>query len=132
MKRTKSKNKGEAFSKKFNLKDKYIKNNDKCVTIETLRKSRASSKVNKILELRSDSDESSCFVSGCSSNNFSASENETKKIKKHNFDKKSTKSGIFDHPSDEVLQIQLWPQSKLQYEYAGSNVKFDQLKLLHI
>ena len=28
-KRSKSKDKGEAFSKTFNLKDKYIKNNDK-------------------------------------------------------------------------------------------------------
>jgi hypothetical protein len=54
----------------------------KNVTIETLRKnpkfkSRASGKVNKILELCSDSDESSCFVNSCSSNNFSDSENET-------------------------------------------------------
>ena len=91
----------------------------KNVTIETLRKnqkfkSRASGKVNKILELCSDSEESSSFVSSCSSNNFSDSENETKKIKKHNSDKKSKTSGIFDHPSDEVAQKQLWPQSKLQ------------------
>jgi hypothetical protein len=38
---------------------------------------------------------------------FSDSENEIKKIKKHNSDKKSKKSGIFDHPSDEVVQKQL-------------------------
>jgi predicted metal-dependent RNase len=36
-KRSKSKDKGEAFSKAFNLKDKYIKNNEKNVTIEILR-----------------------------------------------------------------------------------------------
>ena len=125
-KRSKSKDKGEAFSKIFNLKDKYIKNNEKNVTIETLRKipkyrSRASGKVNKILELCSDSDDSSSFVSSCSSNNFSDSENEIKKIKTHNSDKKSKNS-------DEVVQKQLWPQSKLQYEYAGSNVKFDELQ----
>jgi exonuclease VII large subunit len=61
-KKSKSKDKGEAFGKKFNLKDKYIKNNDK--------------NVNTILELCSDSGESSCFVSSCSRNNFSDSENE--------------------------------------------------------
>ena len=33
---------------------------------------------------------------------------------KNNSDKKSKTSGIFDHPSDEVAQKQLWPQSKLQ------------------
>ena len=33
-KRSKSKDKGDAFSKTFNLKDKYIKNNEKNVTIE--------------------------------------------------------------------------------------------------
>jgi hypothetical protein len=32
---------------------------------------------------------------------------------KNNSDKKSKTSGIFDHPSDEVAQKQLWPQSKL-------------------
>jgi hypothetical protein len=37
-KRSKSKDKGDAFSKTFNLKDKYIKNNEKNVKIETLRK----------------------------------------------------------------------------------------------
>ena len=107
-----SPDKGDAFSKTFNFKDKYIKNNEKNVTIETLRKipkyrSRASGKVNKILKLCSDSDDSSSFVSSCSSNNYSDSENEIKKIKKHNSDKKSKKSGIFDHPSDEVVQKQL-------------------------
>ena len=132
-KRSKSKDKGDAFSKTVNLKDKYIKNNEKNVTIETLTtipkyRSRASGKVIKILELCSDSDDSSSFVSSCSSNNFSDSENEIKKIKKHNSDKKSKKSGIFDHPSDEVVDKQLWPQSKLQYEYAGSNVKFYELQ----
>ena len=129
----KSKDKCEAFSKTFNLKDKYIKNNEKNVTIETLRKiprykSRASGKVNKILELCSNSDDYSSFVSICSSNNLSDSENETKKIKKHTSDKKSKTSGIFHHPSDEVVQKPLWPLSKLQYEYSGSNVKFDELQ----
>ena len=66
-------------------------------------RSRASGKVNKLLELCSDSDDSS-FVSSCSSNNFSDSEKEIKKIKKHNSDKKSKTSGIFVHPSDEVVQ----------------------------
>ena len=27
-----------------------------------------------------------------------------------------------------LLTKHLWPQSKLQYEYAGSNVKFDELQ----
>ena len=115
------------------MKEKYIKNNEKNVTIETLRKipkykSRASGKVNKILELCSDSDDSSSFVSSCSSNNLSDSEKETKKIKKHYTGKKSKTFGIFHHPSDEVVQKQLWPHSKLQYEYAGSIVKFDELQ----
>ena len=68
----------------------------------------------------------SSFVSSCSSNNFSDSEKEIKKIKKHNSYKKSKKSGIFAHPSDEVVQKQLRPQSKLQYEYAGLNIKSDE------
>ena len=51
-KRSKSKDKSDAFSKTFNLKDNYIKNNEKNVTIETLRnipkyRSRASGKVKK-------------------------------------------------------------------------------------
>jgi hypothetical protein len=29
------------------------------------------------------------------------------------------KSGIFDHPTDEVIKEQMWPQSKLQFEYTG-------------
>lgn len=49
----------KAFSKIINMK--YSKNNDNNVTIETLRKniiliSRATSKVNKILESHFDSD----------------------------------------------------------------------------
>lgn len=56
------------------------------------------------------------FVSSCSSNTFSDSENEIKKIKNHNSDKKSKKSGMFDHPSDEFVQKQLSSQYKLQYE----------------
>jgi hypothetical protein len=35
------------------------------------------------------------------------------------------KSGIFYHPSDEVVKKQLWPQSKLQFEYAGFKINFN-------
>jgi hypothetical protein len=31
-------------------------------------------------------------------------------------------SGIYNKLSDEVVKKQLWPQSKLQYEYAGSKI----------
>lgn len=41
---------------------------------------------------------------------------------------KSKKSGIFDHPPDEVKFKQTWPQSKLQFEYAGSKIEFDDLE----
>jgi hypothetical protein len=34
----------------------------------------------------------------------------------------------FDHPSDEVAKKQRWPQSKLQFEYAGSKNNFDDLE----
>jgi hypothetical protein len=46
------------------------------------------------------------------------SDDNTKKAKSKN------ESGIFYHPSDEVLKKQLWPQSKLQFEYAGSKINF--------
>ena len=35
---------------------------------------------------------------------------------------------FFYHPSDEVVKKQLWPQSKLQFEYAGSKINFDDLE----
>jgi len=59
LKRSKSKDNAEAFSKIIIMK--YNKNNDNNVTLETLRQSRrlisrATSKVNKILESYSDSD----------------------------------------------------------------------------
>jgi hypothetical protein len=45
-------------------------------------------------------------------------------IKKYK-SKSKRKSGIYDKPSDEVAKKQLWPQSKLQYEYAGSKMSFE-------
>jgi uncharacterized membrane protein (DUF106 family) len=42
--------------------------------------------------------------------------------------KSKRKSGIYDKPSDEVVKKQLWPQSKLQYEYAGSKMSFEDLE----
>jgi hypothetical protein len=42
--------------------------------------------------------------------------------------KSKRKSGIDDKPSDEVVKKQLWPQSKLQYEYAGSKISFEDLE----
>ena len=53
--------------------------------------------------------------------------NLVKKTKKRKF-KSNKKSGIFDHPSDEVVKKQMWPQSKLQFEYAGSKIDFDDLE----
>jgi hypothetical protein len=53
--------------------------------------------------------------------------NLVKKTKKRKF-KSKMKSGIFDHPSDEVVKKQMWPQSKLQFEYAGSKIYFDDLE----
>lgn len=51
----------------------------------------------------------------------------SKKSKKHKL-KNKIKSGIFYHPSDEVTKKQMWPQSKLQFEYAGSKINFDELE----
>jgi protein-S-isoprenylcysteine O-methyltransferase Ste14 len=48
-----------------------------------------------------------------------SSDNSVKKIKKYK-SKSKRKSGIYDKPSDEVVKKQLWPQSMLHYEYAGS------------
>ena len=53
------------------------------------------------------------------------SDDNTKKSKKQKVRKKS---GIFYHPSDEVVKKQLWPQSKLQFEYAGFKINFDDLE----
>ena len=53
--------------------------------------------------------------------------NLVKKTKKRKF-KSNKKSGIFDHPSDEVVKKQMWPQTKLQFEYVGSNIDFDDLE----
>lgn len=55
------------------------------------------------------------------------SDDNTKKTKKQKA-KRKKKSGIFDHPSDEVVKKQLWPQSKLQFEYAGFKINFDDLE----
>ena len=35
---------------------------------------------------------------------------------------------MFDHPSDEVIKKQMWRQLKLQFEYAGSKINFDELE----
>jgi hypothetical protein len=37
-------------------------------------------------------------------------------------------SGSFDRPSDEVVKKQFWPQAKLQFEYAGSKVSFEDVE----
>ena len=50
------------------------------------------------------------------------------KNKKCKQSKSKKKSGIFDRPSDEVVKKQFWPQAKLQFEYAGSKVSFEDLE----
>ena len=55
------------------------------------------------------------------------SNDNTKKSKKQKA-KSKKKSGIFYHPSDEVVKTQLWPQSKLQFEYAGCKINFDDIE----
>ena len=73
-------------------------------------KTKAKNKVKKILELES-----------------SDTDNSVKKIKKYK-SKSKRKSGIYNKPSDEVVKKQLWPQSKLQYEYGGSKISFEDLE----
>ena len=97
-------------------------------------KTKAKNKVKKILELESSdtNTDSTCnsnnSSSSDSSSSSSSSDNSVKKIKKYK-SKSKRKSGIYDKPSDEVAKKQLWPQSKLQYEYAGSKMSFEDLEL---
>ena len=94
-------------------------------------KTKAKSKVKKILELESSDTDSTCSSSKSSSSDSSSSssrsDNSVKKIKKYK-SKSKPKSGIYDKPSDEVVKKQLWPQSKLQYEYVGSKMSFEDLE----
>jgi hypothetical protein len=77
-----------------------------------------------MLRLESSDTDSTCSSSNSSSSDSSSSssssDNSVKKIKKYK-SKSKRKSVIDDKPSDEVVKKQLWPQSMLQYEYAGSN-----------
>ena len=91
-------------------------------------KSKAESVVKKILVL--DSDDSSSDIDTVDSSSSSDSDDYfvvSKKSKKHK-SKNKKKSGIFYHPSDEVIKKQIWPQSKLQFEYADSKINFDELE----
>ena len=94
-------------------------------------KTKAKNKVKKILELESSDTDITCSSSNSSSSDSSSSSsssnNSVKKIKKYK-SKSQRKSGIYDKPSDEVVKKQLWPQSKLQYEYAGSKISFEDLE----
>lgn len=117
--------------KKKTEKQKGTAKIDDSLNINSLRKcpsikKKAESAVKKILEIDSDdsSDESGDTTSSCESDELSDS---IKKSKRHK-NKSKKKSGIFDHPSDEVVKKQLWPQSKLQFEYAGSKINFDDLE----
>jgi hypothetical protein len=107
----------------------FIKENNK----KNIYKTKAKNKVKKILELESsDTDTDSTYSSSNSSSSdssssSSSSDNSVKKIKKYK-SKSKRKSGIDDKPSDEVVKKQLWPQSKLQYEYAGSKISFEDLE----
>ena len=150
----KEKHKGEFAKVKKNVKNDVVKvkKNIKDVeelTLNKLRsdnviKTKAKNQVKKILELESnDTDTDSTYSSSntdtdstCSSSNSSSSDsssscsssdNSAKKIKKYK-SKSKRKSGIYDKPSDEVVKKQLWPQSKLQYEYAGSKNSFEDLE----
>ena len=128
LKKNDDKTKGEKI-KSVNAK-KSVKIEDSSVNINDLRKcstikAKAESAVKKILELSSDdsSDERSDSSSNADSDDLYVS-----KRSKRNKSKSKKKSGIFDHPSDEVVKKQMWPQSKLQFEYAGSKINFDDLE----
>ena len=91
-------------------------------SLKTLEK-KAEAKVSKILEIDIDSDD-------CSSESSVSDEEPQVQVKAKSKRKagKSKKSGIFDHPPDQVKFKQAWPQSILQFEYAGSKIEFDQLE----
>lgn len=118
------------ISKSVNLK-KSVNVEDSSVDIRKIRKhsnikAKAESTVKKILDLSS-SDVDSSESTSSSSVDSDDSDESGKKTKKRKF-KSKKKSGIFDHPSDEVVKKQMWPQSKLQFEYAGSKINFDELE----
>lgn len=99
------------------------------VNIKDLRKnssikSKAESVVKKILDLDSDDSSSDTDTVDSSSDSDSVVNKRSKKYKSKN----KKKSGIFDHPSDEVIKKQMWPQSRLQFEYACSKINFDELE----
>ena len=89
-------------------------------------KTKAKSKVKKILELESnDTDTDSTYSrsnrsSSDSPSSSSSSDNSVKKIKRYISNSKR-ESGIYDKPSDEVVEK--------QYEYAGSKMSFEDLEL---
>jgi hypothetical protein len=129
-------------------KDKKLKSakkKDTYVTIDDLRgdkqiKAKAQKKVKKILELSSsesdidtsenESESENSYISDSSSPACSedVKDSNYKKHKKCKQSKSKKKSGIFDRPSDEVVKKQFWPQAKLQFEYAGSKVSFEDLE----
>lgn len=129
-------------------KDKKLKSakkKDTYVTIDDLRgdkqiKAKAQKKVRKILELsssesdidtsenESESENSYISDSGSAACSEDVKGSNYKKHKKCKQSKSKKKSGIFDRPSDEVVKKQLWPQAKLQFEYAGSKVSFEDLE----
>jgi hypothetical protein len=142
LKKEKDKDKGEFVKVKKNVKNDVVKVKKNIKDVEELIlnklrsdnviKTKTKNKVKKILELESSDTDSTCSSSNSSSSDSSSSssssDNSVKKIKKYK-SKSKRKSGIYDKPSDEVVKKQLWPQSKLQYEYAGSKMSFEDLEL---
>ena len=103
------------------------------INIKDLRKkssikSKAESVVKKILDLDSDDVSSDTDIVDSSSSSDSGDPILVSKQSKKHKSKNKKKSGIFDHPSDEVIKKQIWPQSKLQFEYAGSKINVDELE----
>ena len=124
LQKEKEKEKGDVVKSKKKKKDMDD------LTIDNLRKDvdvkvKAKSKVKKILEL--DSSDSTSDTSSSDDSSSSSSDEHDKKCKKRK-SKSKKKSGIYDRPSDEVVKKQFWPQSKLQFEYAGSKMKFEDLE----
>jgi hypothetical protein len=103
------------------------------INIKDLRKnsgikSKAESVVKKILDLDSDDVSSDTDIVDSSSSSDSGDLIVVSKKSKKHKSKNQKKSGIFDHPSDKVIKKQMWPQSKLQFEYAGSKINVDELE----
>jgi hypothetical protein len=93
---------------------------------DNVLKTKAKNKVKKILELESnDTDTDSTYSrsnrssSDSPSSSSSSSDNSVKKIKRYISNSKR-ESGIYDKPSDEVVEK--------QYEYAGSKMSFEDLE----